>query len=61
MTTDVAITVELKMEFHSATQKLTAGSLTTERAFSTKLPPGSHDMFGSLIVAAVPEPIRNDQ
>jgi hypothetical protein len=26
-----------------------------------KLPPGIHDMFGSLIVEASPEPMRNDQ
>ena len=60
-TTDAAITVELKIEFHSASQKLTAGSFTTDSAFAMKLPPGSHDMSGSLIVDALPEPIRNDQ
>ena len=49
------------MEFHSARQKFTAGSLMTDAAFSRKLPPGSHDMFGSRIVEASPEPIRNDQ
>src|SRR5690349_13329421 len=60
-TTDAAITAELKIEFHSASQKFTAGSLITERAFAMKLLPGIHDMFGSLIVEAVPEPIRKDQ
>ena len=60
-TTDAAIRVELKIEFHRATQKLTAGSLTTDSALSMKLPPGNHDMFGSLMVEAVPEPMRNDQ
>ena len=60
-TTDAAITVELKIEFHSAGQKLTAGLFTTVRALAMKLPPGIHDMFGSLRVDASPEPIRNDQ
>jgi len=55
------MTVELKIEFQSATQKLTAGSPTTDSALLMKLPPGNHDMFGSLMVEAVPDPIRNDQ
>ena len=49
------------MEFHSASQKFTAGSLTTARALSMKLPPGSHDMSGSRMVEASPDPMRNDQ
>ena len=57
-TTDAAITVELKIEFHSAGQKFTAGLLTTVMALAMKLPPGIHDMFGSLRVEAVP---RADQ
>ena len=60
-TTDAAMIVELKIEFHSASQKLTAGSFMTATALAMKLPPGSHDMFGSLIVEESPEPIRNDQ
>ena len=49
------------MLFHSARQKLTAGSFTTVAAFAKKLPPGSHDMLGSRIVYESPEPIRIDQ
>src|SRR5687768_8569056 len=60
-TTDAAISAELRIEFHSARQKFTAGSFTTVAAFSRKLPPGIHDMFGSLIVEASPDPMRNDQ
>src|SRR6478752_162785 len=60
-TTDAAITVELKTEFHSAVQKLTAGLFTTVMALAMKLPPGIQDMFGSLRVDASPEPMRNDQ
>jgi hypothetical protein len=40
---------------------LTAGSLITDAALSRKFPPGSHDMFGSRMVDASPEPMRNDQ
>ena len=53
--------VEEKIEFHSASQKFTASSFITVRAFATKLPPGIHDMSGSLMVEASPDPIRNDQ
>lgn len=60
-TTDRAMSAELTIEFHSATQKFTAGSLITFAALLKKFPPGSHDMLGSRIVYEVPDPISSDQ
>ena len=60
-TTDAAMTTELQMLFHRATQKFTAGLETTAAAFAKKLPPGIHDMLGSRIVLESPEPMRIDQ